>query len=316
MKQAALPLTETKTAKKQKPASDLMKAVALKSPSKAKIRKDFSPEEAREIEQKLRDRKKAADEAEENRERREKIIKIKKLAKEMEKGNQSKVILFPSYSRKSDKLEWYKMGNFSALYYVYRMADRMGRSGKLRPDTDKFAKMHDGVVSIKGVEKFTNQAMRLEEFARSEETLDGMIILHMKSPLSDLEMGILRQSERKRREMMHNVLRPKKADAAVYQAILAIDRQLLPRTAKMPQGYCRVLGDDMARQIASLTEIYFEYADGNIGLDEMKHSILRLINGIRARTVLLGENTVWAYDVSAAVGENIEALKRLIKDLK
>lgn len=52
--------------------------------------------------------------------RKDTIREVKRIAKEMEIGNRNKLILFPSYSRNSDQVEWYKMGNFSALYYMYK----------------------------------------------------------------------------------------------------------------------------------------------------------------------------------------------------
>ena len=83
----------------------------------------------------------------------------------MEIGNRSKLILFPSYSRNSDQVEWYKMGNFSALYYVYRMADRMGKTPKIQRDNDRFSKMH-GIVCINGIERFLERTMKLNEFEK------------------------------------------------------------------------------------------------------------------------------------------------------
>lgn len=303
----------------KEPATDLMKEVARKAPVKKKIQKDFTPEEAKEIKQAV-DKARPdpnATEVEKLRaqERRKKIVRIKKLAKEMEIGNRSKVILFPSYSQKTDELKWYKMGEVSALYYAYRMADRMGRKGKTQRDTDKFSKM-SWIVSINGIEKFLEQAMQLNEFERYEETLDGIYILYLKKPLTDEEVGILRRTEKERKEMMHNVLRPKNADAKVYQTILTLDRQLMPRLAKIQKGYYRTVGDKVAAATVELTEIYFCFADGLIDTARLKAEMLMRINKIRAGLSVLGENSVWGYDVATAIGENVALLRQMIIEMK
>lgn len=308
------------TAKARQESLPLMEAVAMKAPVKKRMERDFTSAELEKIRKKtqaeeINNPEKTNEEIEMARSRRERVIKIKKIAKEMEKGNKAKIIVFPSYSRNSDKLEWYKMGGFSALYYVYRMADRMGRTAKLMRDTDKFAKM-DGIASVRDVEKFLDKAMQLNEFERYEQTLDGFYILYLKKPLTDEEVGVLRRTEEMRHEMMHNVLRPKKADAAVYQAILMLDRQALPRLSKMEKGYYQTIGDTMAKEILEMTKTYFRFANGYIDMKEVKEQLLDLIEGILAGIALLGENNVWGYDVATSIGENTNNLKRLIKEMK
>lgn len=305
---------------KREPASELMKVVATKVPIKGKIKRDFSSEEIKEIEaritkQKINKEKELEEKTEEAIQRRKKIITVKKRAKEMEKGNQSKIIVFPSYSRKSGKLEWYKMGNFSALYYVYRMADRMGRSAKIQKDTDKFSKM-EAIASIKGVEKFLELAMKLNEFERYEETLDGFFILYLKKPLTDEELGVLRRTKMIRKEVMHNVLKPKKADAGVYQAILMLDRQILPRTNHMEKGYYVAIGDTMAKNVYELTTTYFRFANGYIDISETRERLLNIIEGLFAGLALLGELEIWGYDAIIAIEENVNILKKKVKEMK
>lgn len=304
----------------QEPASELMKIVAAKAPVKSKIKRDFTPSEQKEIQQKIRKAEewKAANAKEKSEvmaERRRRIVAIKKKAKEMEKGNQSMIILFPSYSRNSDKLEWYKMGEFSAMYYVYRMAARMGRTAKLQKDTDKFSKMHM-IASIKGIDTFLTLVKNLNEIERHEETEDGFHLLYLRRPLTDEEVGVLRRTEAMRKEMMHNVLRPKKADTGVYQAILMVDRQVLPKVSNMEKGYYAVVGDKMAQSIHELTTTYFLYADGEIEVEVVRRRLLELSECLMAGTALLGEIDAWGADTATSVGENVNHLKKLIQEMR
>ena len=323
-------MAKNKSEKKKDPQSNpkqlessevtpLMEAVAMKAPVKSKIKKDFPPEQAKKIQAKLKQKEEEEFEAEMNeeveKERREKIINIKRKAKELEHGNKSRIILFPSYSRKSDKLEWYKMGEFSALYYVHRMASRMGRTAKIMKDTDRFGKM-SAIVSIRNVEKFLEDAMKLNEVKGYEETVDGMYIIELKRPLTDDEVGVLRKTERIQIDMMHNVLRPKKASPGVYQAIMMLARQVLPRANRLEGGYKTTAGLGLIDMMCELTQVYFEYAERLIDVDEARTKMLELTIRLRAMVVLLGEVHKMGYDVATSIGENIAKLTELVKEMK
>lgn len=319
-KQAELPMDWYLHQQNKEPASELMKMVAVKAPVKSKIKKDFTPNEQKEIMQRIqkyKEQKDAKNKAKsvETYDRRKRIIAIKKKAKEMEKGNTSRIILFPSYSRDSDKLEWYKMGDFSAMYYVYRMAARMGRTAKIQKDTDRFSRMNM-IAMIRGIDKFLDLVKNLNEIERHEETVDGFHLLYLKKPLTDEEVGILRRTEAMRKEMMHNVLRPKKADTGVYQAILMVDRQVLPKLSSMEKGYYITIGDKMAQSIHELTTTYFLFADGEIEVSVAKKRLLELVACLTSGTALLGEVDAWGADRATAVGENVNNLKKLIQEMK
>ena len=111
---AALPAPE--------PATKLMKTVAAKTMNKKSMNKVFSPEEIEEILAKRDSGEKLA--TAEQKAIGAEYRRIKRRAKEMEKGNQSRIIVVPSIKSGDG---FYKVFDFSALYYVYRLADRMGR---------------------------------------------------------------------------------------------------------------------------------------------------------------------------------------------
>lgn len=312
----------------------LMEAVAKKAPVKSKMEKDFTPAEIAKINAE-REKKKAAAEAEsdaaarevleEERERveaeerayREMIIRNKKIARELEKDNNSKIILFPSYSRNksSEEIEWYKMGDFSALYYVHRMSMRMGRKAKLIKDTDRFAKMKY-IACVRDIDKFVFEAMQLPEFVKQYFTPDDFCILEMKEPLTADEIGVLRRTDAVRRDMMHNVLKPRQADAAVFQAITMLNEQLLPRINRLEYGYAVTIGQELTRRYFNVVETYYRFASGYIETSVAKQEMLNAIESLLAGTLMLGDNAGWGFDVASAIGENIANLKRLVLEMK
>ena len=113
------------------PATDLMKTVASKTYDARKISKVFTDAEIEEILLKRDGGAELVDS--EKKALREKYYKMKLWVKEKEKTNTSQLFVVPSLIS-SDT--FYKVFNFSALYYVYRLADRMGRNATLRIDKD------------------------------------------------------------------------------------------------------------------------------------------------------------------------------------
>lgn len=314
------------TGKKPEP-SELMKVIAEKVPSKKKILKDFPPEEAQLILEKLEQRKReeraregianedgdASKEVEEAR--RERIRRIKRIAKEMEIGNRSKVILFPSYSRNSDTTEWYKMGNFSALYYAYRMAERMGKVPKIQVDKDRFSKMHS-IVCIRDIDKFVNSAMALGEFERYEITLDDMYVFHLKHELSDVDLALLRKTGAMQKEAMHNVLRSKKASPELYLTILMLGRQVLKATENLHGVYRDGIGNKIMQNAVELLGVYFRFANRMIDIDTAKGEMANLILDIRAGMAILGDVELVTATRICAIGETIVKIESLVKELK
>lgn len=315
--QAELPLIEMnavmvgakdkKVRKKEDvPATELMKVVAAKTFNEKNMAKVFTQEELEDI----LSRRDAGESLEprEHKALRDQYRKMKRQVKEMEKGNKERVILVPSISQKG---EFYKLFDFSALYYVYRLADRMGRNAKLMRDTDRFSKTLYA-ASLVGVEKFVEQMKKFDEAGRVEVTEDGIYIFTLKKPLTDDEVGELRMVEETRRERLHNVLKPKKMDPAVFQSILMVVRQVAPRVRKLEKQYYYAIGEEMLRDLNKLLARYFDFANGVISREVAKEEIVMIVDKLFAALTILSEMRVWDYGVAAVIGENVNEVRRLV----
>lgn len=286
------------------PATPLMKVVAMKAPKNKSMKKVFTAEEIAEITTNAATK---TNKDNDNLTNREKYRIIKRKIKEMEKGNQSRVIVFPSVS---SGIVWYKLIDFSALYYVYRLADRMGRSAHIYKDSDKFSKALYS-ASFQNIDKFIEQFERLEH-PRLDVTEDGVYIFTLERPLTDDEVGMLRRTEETRREKLHNVLKPKAMDPATFQAILMVVRQVAPRVRKLERQYYYTTGEGMIKDIQQLLAVYFDFADGVLEKKEAGEKLIRIVHRLLAGVTILSETRIWQYDVSAAIGENINEIKRLV----
>ena len=287
------------------PATDLMKTVAAKTMNQKSLNKVFSPEEIEEIlakrdsGEKLTTAEQRAIEAEYRR--------IKRHAKEMEKGNNDRVIVVPSIKSNDG---FYKVFDFSALYYVYRLADRMGRSAKLMNDNDRYSKMIHA-ASLVNIDKFIEQFKRLEN-PRIDLTEDGIYIFTLKKPLTDTEVAQLRLIEETRRDKLHNILKPKNMDPAVFQAILMVVRQVAPKVKKLERHDYYAIGEEMLHNLNLLLTVYFDYTNGVMKKDEAGKQLIMLVDSLFASLAILSEERVWDYSASAMIGENINEVRRLV----
>ncbi len=287
------------------PATDLMKTVAARTMNQRSMKKVFSLEEIEEIlakrdnGEKLTTVEQRAIEAEYRR--------IKRHVKEMEKGNNGRVIVVPSIKSNDG---FYKVFDFSALYYVYRLADRMGRSAKLMNDNDRYSKMIHA-ASLVNIDKFIEQFKRLEN-PRVDITEDGIYIFTLKKPLTDTEVAQLRLIEETRRDKLHNILKPKNMDPAVFQAILMVVRQVAPKVKKLERHDYYAIGEEMLHNLNLLLTVYFDYTNGVMKKDEAGKQLIMLVDSLFASLAILSEERVWDYSASAMIGENINEVRRLV----
>lgn len=292
----------------KKPATPLMKRVAARTLNEKNMKKVFTQEEISEIMSKKSAGEKLT--VEESTAIRAHYRKMKKRVKELEKGNQSRLIVVPSISQGD---QFYKVFDFSALYYVYRLADRMGRNARLSNDDDHTSKMLHS-ASLVDVEKFIRQFKMFEGSDRIEKTEEGIYICYLKRPLTDDEVGQLRMVEETRRKQLQDMIRPKAMDPAVFQAILMVVRQTAPRVRKLTKQYYYAIGEGMLKDLSKMLARYFDYTNGVAAREVVGQEIMMLVDELFAGLAILSETRVWEYGVAAAIGENINELRRLVME--
>ncbi len=240
-----------------KPTTEIMKKVAIRSNNFKDMKRVFSEREMQEI---ILRRSVGQDiDSAEAAALKAKYRDIKRWVIEKEKGNQSQLFVFPCLTNGTG---WYKVIDFSALYYAYRLADRMQRRARVMKDSDKFMKVNY-TASITNIDKFVEQFLNLEE-GTYEVTDSGVYIFTLKRALTDDEVGMLRRTEETRREKLNTIIKPKTMDPGVYQAIMMVVRQVLPRVCKLDKRYYFAVGEKMTQDIMELLAVYFDFSHGLI----------------------------------------------------
>lgn len=290
----------------RKPATSVMKAVAERTMDRKRMQKDFTKEEIEDIIFKRQE----GDELTkaETRALRERYRNMKRWVLEKEKTNRNQIICVPCIM---DGKGFYKLFEVSALYYVYRLADRMQRTANLRSDTDDFLKaVH--TASITNIGKFAEQMKQLEN-PMLEITEDGIYVFTLKKMLTDDDIAELRRVEQERRDRLHNMIKPQAMDPATFQGILMIVRQVAPKVRKLDRQDYYMYGEDMLRDLSGMINVYFDYAGGLLERETTGKKLLSMTNHLLAGLAILSETGTWEFGAAANVGENINELIRLVK---
>lgn len=289
------------------PATPLMKMVAAKAPNNRKaMKKNFSKEERAEIETKIRDLRNGRRILKE--EAREKYAANKRQAKDMEAGNRDTLIVFPSIS---DDGKWFKLIDFSALYYAYRLAPRMGRKASVMPDTDKTLKAKYA-VSLVNIERFIEQIQTLEEGVTFSKTVGGAYLFRLKEPVSDEEYAALYRTEETRREKVHSVLKPKEMAPEIYNAILMLMRSLIPKANKLERNYVVLFGERVSKALQNMLVFYGLATDGVMPKKEAGVLIVKNVEILLAAVTMASELRIWPYDKLAIMSEEAAKLRAMV----
>lgn len=292
---------------KTEPATPLMKMVAAKAPNNRKaLKKNFTKEERTEIEMKIRDLRNGRRILKE--EAREKYAANKRQAKDMEAGNRDTLIVFPSIS---DDGKWFKLIDFSALYYAYRLAPRMNRKASVLPDTDKILKAKYA-VSLVGIERFIEQIKVLEEGVTVTKTTGGAYLFRLKEPVSDEEYLALYRTEETRREKVHSVLKPKEMAPEVYNSILALMRNLMPKVNKLERNYAILLGERVSDALQNMLVFYGLMTDGVMPKKEAGALIVKNVEVLLAAVTMASELRIWPYDKLTIISEEAARLRTTV----
>lgn len=289
------------------PATPVMKAVAVHVPMKEQMKRTFTQEEIDEIMVK-REAGEQLNKKEVN-ELRKKFQKMKRFALEKEKTNNQQVIFVPCIM---DDKGFYKAYNISALYYGYRVADRVGRKAQVRPDTDSYSKaLH--TVSLANMPKFIEEFKRIAN-VDLEITDDGIHIFTLREPLSEDEIGMLRRTEQMRRDTLHGVLRPAAMDPKTFNEIMTLVRQVAPKVKKLDRQNYYLYGEEMQKSLQKILKIYYNFADGIIDRKEAGLELLEEINTLLSCLGVLAELDIWGLETSSVVGANVANLKRIVNN--
>ena len=102
-------------------------------------------------------------------------------------------------------------------------------------------------------------------------------------------------------------------DPAIYQQILMLSRQLVPRARKLSREYYNTTGEELVKDVQRLLTAYFDHAENLIDRATLVTEVRKITNRMTAGITILSENNIWQYDIATVIGTNIADLRRLVE---
>ena len=285
------------------PATELMKRVAIAATDQKKMKKDFTPAEIQEI----LERKRAGNFSnEENRKLSSATRAVKKWTRNRAIGDYSRIFLYPSYVAKSAKT-WYKMMDFSALYFVYYLSERMGMEVQVCEDTDNYAKVAY-IASVPDIDSVLEKFLKLGG-KNVEQAMNGVYILTLSQPMTQDDYNNLVRIHGEKCNQVHDIMRPLKMKPVTYKLLMEMVRYFAPKVGRLEKRNFFALGEEIMRELSGLLNVYYMYSDTQIKKVDAKLRLLVHLNKIRANFMILQETNAW--NDRAAVAMMGESLMRV-----
>lgn len=295
------------------PATPLMKKVAQFATDKEKMERVFTPDEIQEI------LNKKANHEEITKEEKERLSRhtrdVKRWVKNRAAGEYGKIFIYPSYTSESGAV-WYKMIDFSAIYFVRFLADRMGMNVHLYPDTDNYVKS-DCAASITNIHKVVDAFMKLGG-KNVETTMTGVYILTLAKPMTAEDYGLMLRSEVEKRERVNNMLRPVAMAPLTHKFYLDLLGQLGPKLCHLEKRLYFSIGEMMMKTLNDVLRIYYLYSDGFLTAGKAGLTLISHLDSLKAGLAVLQELGAWHNPATAAMlGELLIRLReQILRDFK
>lgn len=294
-----------------KPATELMKKVAAATLDREKMEKDFTPEEIKEI---MARRVKQEEISKADSQKLSKMTRTnKKWVRLHAAGDYGRLFFYPSYTAKNGEI-WYKTLDFSALYFVYNLAERIGMNVNIYDDKDAYVKA-TYTASVRDIEKVAIKFMELGG-KNVEITTTGVYILTLQQPMSADYYSDLMCMEEERRDRVNNLLKPAAMQPITHKMLLDVVRQLGPKIRRLEKRDFFSLGQNMISELEDLFKLYYLYSDGLIDKKTTGLKLMATLNKLKAGLAILQELGAWEnVAIPAMLGESLMRLReQIIKD--
>ena len=208
-----------------------------------------------EIERNDKDRK-----AQLGREQAKRYQAIKSKVFEMEKTNNSKVIVFSSGPG------WYKIGGNSALIYAHMLAPKIGVAPSIKEDRDFYSKFENGTISVRHLDLLTTNLKNIG--IEPEQETPEMTIFALDKPLSKQELKAICNIREERVERVNQIVCTKQLYPSVASLMRKITKELYSKYIHCSGNARTYIVEELARGALSSTVDLVQISTGALPAKE------------------------------------------------
>lgn len=242
----------------------------------------------------------AEDAKSEKQRKQDEYREIKAHAKKLETNNFRKLIAFPAEAKPrpgeerldkngEEKRVWYKLGNFSALCYVYELGPRMGKKNlRVRVDKDQHTTIMQYIVYINDLGALKANMKRLG-YEVKKEYADGIVEFDLKTKYSKEDVKRWQRVEKEQQSRLNELILPKNVLPELGGQIVELTAVTLPRFKKMNKLYIDVAGMEVIRTPIEMEKLYHRYAGGLMTDEEFCSEMILLCFNAKSNILTLVE---------------------------
>lgn len=236
---------------------------------------------------------------------------VKERAYNLELENNDSIIVFPAADA-----PWYKMGNFSALVYVFDVGLRMGKKPKIQIDGDKGSIVFDWVAFIRDLDLF-EKAMAKIGYDNVEDLGDGIKSFSLGRAYKKAEIRKLYSQVENVIENIRIMAKVEKVYPKVYAQLVKILPVYFSKIKKLSVTAREMFGYRIWENLLKINSIYHLIARGNVSSQSGLKEIIRYIDVIIDSDIVAANVGAWDPQTAVKMTKMMVELKELvIKEIK
>ncbi len=255
---------------------------------------------------KAQDEPKAVSKAERHR-----YALVKERAYQLERENNDSIIVFPAADE-----PWYKMGNFSALVYIFDVGLRMGKFPKIQVDGDKGAVIFDWVAFIRDLDAFEKNMARIG-YAEVEDLGDGIKKFSLGRTYTKSEIRKLYAQVQDVLDSIRTMAKVEKVFPKVYAQLIKIFPIYYSKIKKMNIATREMIGNRIWDNLLKINSLYHAIARGKINSQTGLKEIVKYIDAIVDADIVAANISIWSPQTAVKMSKMMIELKELVvKEIK
>lgn len=235
----------------------------------------------------------------------------KSYAISQEKGNTSKIYLYPAKGKAED--DWYRACGRSMVFYKTLVAPRLGRKAQVMPDPDEEHIIGGGVVAIKQGNRLMEDVIKIGYTA--ERVQFGVIIIDIKKDYTEKEIGQMRSVINDELNQVKNIIKPKETFPKLINAVNELLRVMPSKIRKLHESYRDIYAKELMEPLAEMVKIYFRMANGRMEKRDAKLELLRRADDVAGTIYMLDEGGLLSITARARMGENVVRIRSAVEEL-
>ncbi|MBR3332298.1 hypothetical protein IKG28_01550 [Candidatus Saccharibacteria bacterium] len=244
----------------------------------------------------------------------ERYKEAKKNLKSLELSNQDKIMLL----RYKGTGEWYEIAEHSALFYYYKVCDKLASKPNFENDSDSYYYPYEiGRIRTRNPELIISRVKEAKLYKNTVKK-NGLIIINLNTKFSQDKIAGFLKTEEERREKNRKIIHVEYSDPTLYRMLCLVTERLHKAcNNKMNRVTSQTNGARILTKIDHALFLYMRFCDKkNAPSSEEWDEILGDVQSVIYEINILCGSGIWGHSIASSFGEELIGIRRRIIDGK